>query len=232
MATSASSRLPRRQMAMAMVILCLLMAAILLIFFYAPTEATMGDVQRILYIHVSVAWCGLAGCLGMGTCGAIYLLRRRLEWDHWSQAAAEAGWLGATLTLVTGSLWAHEAWGVWWTWEPRLTALLVLWLIFAGIFLVRAGIEDPHRRARIGAVLAMLAVADIPLVVMATRWFRGMHPVAPEMDQRMRFVLLAAVVSFTAFFAFLVRQRRCQLELLERTVTLEAERSWAVNREL
>lgn len=226
MAASASSRLPGRQLAVAMVILSLLVAAILAIFFYAPTEATMGDVQRILYLHVSVAWGGLAGCLGMGTCGAIYLLRRRLEWEHWSLAAAEAGWLCATLTLVTGSLWAHEAWGVWWTWEPRLTASLVLWLIFAGIFLVRAGIDDPHRRARIGAVLAILAVADIPLVVMATRWFRGMHPVAPEMDLRMRLVLLVAVVSVTAFFVFLVIQRRFQLELSERAAAVEAQRSY------
>ena len=216
-----SCRLPVTQLAFAGVILCLLSAAFLLVFLYAPTEVTIGDVQRILYLHVSVAWCGLMGCLAMGVCGVGYLVRRRLEWDHWSQAAAEVGWLCVTLTLVTGSLWAREAWGVWWTWEPRLTSSLVLWLIFAGIFLVRAGVDDPHQRARVGGVLALLGVADLPLVMMATRWFRGVHPVAPEMDGQMRVAFLAAAVSFTAFFANCAFQRRRQLELAERTAVLE-----------
>ncbi len=215
--------LPVTQFALAGVIACLLTAAILLVFLYAPTEATMGDVQRILYLHVSVAWCGLMGSLAMGGCGVGYLVRRRLAWDHWAQAAAEVGWLCVTLTLVSGSCWARAAWGVWWTWEPRLTSSLVLWLIFAGIFLARAGVEDPHRRARVGAVLALLGVADLPLVVMATRWFRGVHPVAPQMDGQMRVALLAAAVAFTAFFAFCTIQRRRQLGLAERTAVLESQ---------
>lgn len=222
MRNSSFSGLTLKNLAGGGIVLGLVLTAILLIFCVAPTEATMGDVQRILYLHVSVAWCGLLGCLGMGTCGALYVARRNLEWDHRSQAAAEVGWLCATLTLVTGSLWAHEAWGVWWTWEPRLTSSLVLWLIFAGIFLVRAGIDEPHRRARIGAVLAILGLGDLPLVVMATRWFRGVHPVSPEMDHRMRLVLLAAVVSFTALFAFLAWQRQRQLGLGERVAVLES----------
>jgi heme exporter protein C len=146
-----------------------------------------------------------------------------LRWDHWAQAAAEIGWLCCTLTLVTGSLWAREAWGVWWTWEPRLTSAVVLWLIFAGTFLVRGAIDYPHRRARVGAVLALFGVADVPLVIMATRWFRGIHPVTPEMDPHMRLALLVAVVSFTAWFALLMNQRRRQLELFERVATVEAQ---------
>jgi len=207
---------------------CLVFASVLMIFFVAPTEATMGDVQRIVYFHVSVAWCGLAGCLAMGFCGAMYLVRRRLEWDFWSQAAGEVGWLCATLTLITGSAWAHEAWGTWWTWEPRLTSSLVLWMIYAGILLVRSSCEDPHRRARISGVLTIIGMCDVPLVMMATRWFRGVHPVTPEMDPRMRLVLLASVISFTALFAYLVAQRRRQLELSERAMQLETA-AWCVN---
>jgi len=210
------------------VVTCFVLASLFMIFFVAPTEATMGDVQRILYLHVSVAWCGLAGCIAMGLCGAMYLVRRRLQWDHWSQAAGEAGWLCTTLTLVTGSAWAHEAWGTWWTWEPRLTSSLVLWIVYAGIFLVRASIEDRHRRGRISAVLTLLGLCDVPLVIMATRWFRGVHPVAPEMDHGMRIVLLASVVSFSAFFAYLVVQRRRQLELSERATELETS-VWRAN---
>lgn len=203
------------------VVTCLVLASVGMIFFVAPTEATMGHVQRILYLHVSVAWCGLAGCVAMGSCGAMYLIRRRLEWDYWSQAAGEVGWLCTTLTLLTGSAWAHEAWGTWWTWEPRLTASLVLWIVYAGIFLLRSSIEDPHHRSRISAVVTLLGVCDVPLVIMATRWFRGVHPVAPEMDPGMRIVLLTSVISFSAFFTYLVMQRRRQLELSERATELE-----------
>jgi heme exporter protein C len=200
---------------------CLFAAAGGLVFGYAPTEATMGDVQRILYLHVSVAWCGLAGALGMGVCAAGYLARRRLAWDHCSQASAEVAWLAVTLTLLTGSLWARAAWGVWWTWEPRLLSSLVLWLIFAGVFLVRAATDDPHRRARVGAALALLAVLDVPMVLLATRWFRGVHPVAPQMDGRMRVALYASVLAIAALFGMLAFRRAKQIALFERTAALE-----------
>jgi heme exporter protein C len=194
-----------------------------LAFFIAPTEDTMGDVQRILYVHVSVAWCGLASCVAMGVCAAMFLSSKRLEWDHWSQAAAEVGWLCTTLTLVTGSAWAHEAWGTWWTWDPRLTSSLILWIIYAGIIFVRASIDDPYRRARIGGILAIAGLSDVPLVIMATRWFRGVHPVTPEMDSTMRLVLLCCVLSFMALFVYLIVQRRRQLGLSERVEQLEAD---------
>lgn len=192
-----------------------------LIFIFAPREITMGDVQRIVYLHVAVAWCALAGCVAMGLAGAAYLVRRTPRWDQWSQSAAELGWLCSTLTLVTGSLWAHEAWNTWWTWEPRLTATLVLWIVFAGYFLVRGSIEEPRRRARTSAVLAILALADVPLVIMATRWFRGIHPITPEMDWRMRLVLLASVAGFSALFVLLAAVRKRQLDQAEQVAGLE-----------
>ena len=224
----AQDRMSKVTVAAGALVACLVFASVLMIFFVAPTEATMGDVQRIVYIHVAVAWCGLAGCLAMGCCGAMYLVHRRLEWDFWSQAAGEVGWLCETLTLITGSAWAHEAWGTWWTWEPRLTSSLVLWIVYAGIFLVRSSIEDPYRRARIVGVLAVVGMSDVPLVLMATRWFRGVHPVTPEMDPGMRWVLLASVISFTALFAYLTAQRRRQLELSERAAQLETT-IWSAN---
>lgn len=199
----------------------LLAVAHWMIFCVAPREVTMGDVQRIVYLHVSVAWCGLAGCLALGIAAAGYLFRRTQRWDHWSQSAAEVGWLCTTLTLMTGSLWAHEAWNTWWTWEPRLTSSLVLWMLFAGYHLVRSSIDDPCRRAQTCSVLAVLMLADVPLVVMATRWFRGVHPVTPEMDPRMRMVLLVSVVSYTVFFAALTVARRRQLGVAAELTTRE-----------
>jgi heme exporter protein C len=216
------SRLSSLTFACGLFVTCLALSFVL-IFFVAPTEATMGDVQRILYLHVSVAWCGLASSLAMGFCSAMYLARRHLEWDYWSQASAEVGWLCMTLTLITGSAWAHEAWGTWWTWDPRLTSSLMLWIIYAGIILLRVSIEDPHRRGRAGGVLALAAVCDVPLVIMATRWFRGVHPVAPQMNLQMRSVLLANVLCFTVLFAYLIIQRRRQLEYAERAAQLEAD---------
>lgn len=192
-----------------------------MIFLFAPQEVTMGEVQRIVYLHVSVAWCGLAGCVAMGVTAAVYLAKRNPVWDHWSRATAEVGWLCTTLTVVTGSLWAHEAWNTWWTWEPRLTSSLILWLVFAGYFLVRSSIDERDRRARVGAVLAIMALADVPMVIMATRWFRGIHPVSPEMDVRMRLALLISVVSLTALFAWMAMFRCRQLDLDDRVRTLQ-----------
>jgi heme exporter protein C len=222
------NRLSTGTLAIGVLITCLVFASVWMIFFAAPKEATMGDVQRIVYIHVPIAWCGLAGCVAMGCCGAMFLIRRRLEWDFWSQAVGEIGWLCSTLTLVTGSAWAHEAWGAWWTWEPRLTLSLVLWIIYAGLFLVRSSIEDPYRRARIVGILSVVGMSDVPLVLLATRWFRGVHPITPEMEPRMKMVLWASVISFTALFAGLAVVRRRQLEVSERTTQLEIA-AWSAN---
>jgi heme exporter protein C len=201
----------------------LVAVALVMIFLWAPREVTMGDVQRILYLHVAVAWCALLGCVVMGVMAALYLVRRERAWDHASQAAAEIGWLCTTLTLATGSLWAHEAWNTWWTWEPRLTASLIMWTVFAGYFLVRSSIEDPDRRKRIAAVLAIVATADVPMVVMATRWFRGMHPVAPEMDPRMRLTLLVSVGAFVVLFGWLASLRKTQLAQAGHILLLEQQ---------
>jgi heme exporter protein C len=200
----------------------LVTAALWSIFFVAPTEVSMGDVQRIIYLHVAVAWCGLAAMIALGLCGGAYLVTRRLRWDFWAQALCEVGCLCTFLTLVTGSAWAHEAWGTWWTWEPRLTSSLVMWIMYCGMLLIRSSVDEPHRRARVGAVLAIIGIGDVPLVLMATRWFRGVHPVSPDMDPTMRMVLLASLISFTVLFAFLTTVRRRQLEIADQVAELEA----------
>jgi heme exporter protein C len=191
------------------------------VFVFAPEEQTMGSPQRIVYIHVSVAWFGLIGYLLAAVSSFMYLLRRNIAWDDWAQAAAEVGWVCASLTLATGSLWAHEAWNTWWTWDPRLTTSLVLWTIYAGYFVVRSSIADRNRRARVAAVLSIIGALDVPLVVMATRWFRGMHPVSPVMEPSMRVVLLLTAVSLIIFFAYLVVFRRMQLALQREVHALE-----------
>lgn len=204
--------------------------AVALVFFVAPTEATMGDVQRIVYLHVAVAWYGLLSMLVASATGAMYLTTRRLDYDHWSHAATEVGSLCSALTLITGSMWAHEAWGTWWTWEPRLTTSLVMWMMYAGLLLIRSSIDDPHRSARVCSVLAIICVCDVPLVLMATRWFRGVHPVSPEMDHTMRVVLLVSIVSFSILFTFLTIWRTRQLHRAERIELSELSSSLGMLR--
>ena len=203
----------RYELALMVGVAAMMAATILAIFFVAPTEATMGDAQRIMYVHVSVAWLALLGMVVAAATGLVYLARRDMAWDQWSQSAAELGWLCATLTLVTGSLWASAAWNTWWTWDPRLTTALILWAIYSGILLVRASLEGPHHRARISAVLAIVGLADVPMIVMATRWFRGMHPVSPAMQLQMRLVLVSSALAFATFFGVLFVLRRKQLGL-------------------
>jgi len=179
----------------------------------APLDSGMGDVQRVLYVHVSVAWLSLLSFLVMAGTGIQYLRHRDLPWDAWSHAAAEIGWLCSSLTLLSGSMWAHEAWGTWWTWDPRLTTSFILWMFYSGCLIVRESLTDTHHRARICAVLAVVGLLDVPLVTMATRWFRGVHPVSPEMEPLMRIVLATTVVAFTVFFFALLVRRQKQLWL-------------------
>ena len=203
----------RRRLVSCGVVALLFVACALSLAFIAPTETTMGDAQRVLYVHVPVAWIGILAFLLLGATSLLYLKTRRLAWDHWSTAATEIGWGACGLTLATGSLWARSAWGTAWTWDPRLTASFVLWLIYGGCLIVRRSIVEDHRRARIASVLACIGAADLPMVVMATRWFRGIHPVAPEMEPAMRFVLLVHIAAFTGLCVVLLDHRRKQIAM-------------------
>ena len=203
----------RRAWFLLMLVAILLSAAVPAMALLAPTEVTMGDAQRIVYIHVPVAWIGLLALLLMAGTGMTYLLTRNLSWDQWSQAAAELGWLCCGLTLLTGSLWAHAAWGTWWTWDPRLTSALILWMIYSGCLILRSQLDNPHQRSRLSAVFAIVGALDVPLVIVASRWFRGIHPPAAAMEPAMRAVLWCSVAGFTGLFLVLWVCRRSQLRL-------------------
>jgi heme exporter protein C len=196
---------------------CLFVGGLLLVAlianYLAPTESSMGVAQRVLYIHVSVAWAALASFVALTFCGMLFLATRNLAWDRWSQAWGETGWLCASLTLVTGSLWAHAAWGTWWTWDPRLITSFVLWGLYSGNLILRQGIADRPLRARMTALLATFGLADVPLTVMATRWFRGIHPVAPTMETSMRIALWTCVAGLTAVLVLSVIRRKALLDL-------------------
>jgi heme exporter protein C len=180
----------------------------------APEEKTMGAAQRILYFHVPVAWFSLVAFLTMAVTGALYLHSRYGGWDLWSQACAEVGWLCCTLTLLTGVLWARAAWNAWWTWDPRLTAVFLLWAIYSGYLLLRANLEDPQQSARFRAVLAVVGLLDLPMILLATHWFRGMHPEMPAMEPAMLVVLVSSTAACSVMFGGMIVWRRGKLRRL------------------
>lgn len=201
----------------------LLITAVVAIFFYAATETTMGDVQRIVYIHVPTAWFGMVAFLAMAFAGGMYLRTRDIRWDHWSQAFAEIGWLCCTLTMLVGSIWAKAAWNVWWTWDPRLSTVFLLWAMYSGSLVLRSNIDDQNQSARFRAVLAIVGALDLPMIYFVTRWFRGIHPASPQMEPSMRATLAISIVAFTVLFTLLVLRRRTQLDQTQRLTALEQE---------
>lgn len=190
----------------------LIVATMYLIFLYAPRERVMGDVQRIFYIHLPLAWNGLLAFAVTFVLSILYLKTRRAGFDRWAAASAEVGLLFTTLMLLTGSLWARAAWGVYWTWEPRLTTAFLLWLMYAFYLILRRYIEDREKMRLLAAVYGIVAFINVPIVFMSIRWWRTLHPVLIkasgfEMEPEMVFVLLVALGSFTALYGLLLWER-------------------------
>jgi heme exporter protein C len=146
------------------------------IFLYAPTDALQGSVQRIFYLHVSSAIAAFASFSVVLAGSVVYLWRESLTADRLARAGALVGVVFTTVTLVMGMLWAKPTWGVYWTWDPRLTSTLVLWIIYAGYLLVRR-LADPGRQAaRFAAVAGIFGFIDVPVVYFSVTWWRTFHP--------------------------------------------------------
>lgn len=186
-------------------------AALYAAFLYAPTEAVQGDVQRIFYFHVSLAWLAYLAFFIVFASSLLYLWKRADQWDRLARCAAEIGVVFTTLVLVTGMLWGRPIWGTWWTWDARLTTTLILWAIYVVYLMLRAYSSDRARGARYGAVLGIVGFADVPIVQMSVVWWRTLHPgpVVREggMTPEMLLAMLISLLAFTALFCFLLRQR-------------------------
>ena len=205
-------------------ILVLAIAAYLALVF-APTELVMGQVQRVFYFHIGTAWVGLLGFLFAAGLGITYLVTKDLKWDIVEVAAVEISVVFFFITIILGSIWARPAWNTWWTWDPRLTTAAVTELIYIAYFMLRAGIDDPERRARFGAVYALLGGLSAPITFMAIRLFRTIHPVVIggqsaaaqggfSMTGNMKVAFFFALFAFTVIFVdlFWNRIRLGQLE--------------------
>jgi heme exporter protein C len=209
-----------KQAIAAVIVVLLLAAAAYAAFFVAPTERSMGLIQRIFYLHVPSAWTAFTAFFICFIANLQYVIRRQPRWDWLGVSAAEVGLTFTTVVLVTGPIWAHPVWGIWWTWDARLTSTFVLWLLYVSYLLLRTLLEEPDRRALLSALFGIFAFIDVPLVFGAIRWWRTQHPQpvilgAPGsgLDPAMRTVLFFCWIAMLGLMALLLRQRY-QLEAL------------------
>jgi heme exporter protein C len=189
----------------------LLLVATYLALVYAPTEAVMGQVQRVFYFHVATAWVGMLGFIAAGVAGIVFLRSHNLKWDVIEVAAVEISLVFFFIAIVLGSIWARPVWNTWWTWDPRLTTAAITELIYLAYFMLRQGIEDPDRRARFGAVYTLVGALSVPITFMAIRLFRTIHPVVIgtpsaaaqggfNMTADMRLAFFFSLFAFTVIF--------------------------------
>jgi heme exporter protein C len=209
---------PRWLSVLDIITVILLIAATAMVFFYAPTEAVMGQVQRVFYFHVAAGWVGMLAFLVAAIAGVAYLAKGNRKWDIVGLSAIEIGIVFAFINIVTGSIWARPIWNTWWTWDPRLTTATVMELIYVAYLMLRQGIEDPDRRARFGAVYAIVGFLSVPLTFFSARLFRTIHPVVIgsneagaqgqfDMTPLMLQTFMFSLITFSFIFADLLWHR-------------------------
>lgn len=205
-------------------VLALLTAGLLIYALYlalevAPMERTMGDVQRIFYYHVPSAWTAFLLFAINFIASIVYLANRSSKADAIAVVTAEVGVVFCTIVLVTGPLWARPVWGIWWTWDVRLTSTLVLWLIYVSYLILRR-FSSGSQTAKLAAVLAVFGALDVPLVYFSIWFFRTQHPQpviggGGSLDSRMYHVLLINWLAFSCLAA-LICWSRYKLETIRR----------------
>jgi heme exporter protein C len=171
------SRLNRNVAILNWAALIAILVALGVIFFYAPVERTMGNVQRLFYFHVGSAWVGAVAFFVALVAGAMYLRRPHRKWDTLAVASVEIGLIFLTMTIVAGSVWARPAWNTWWVWSARLTLVTIAWLTYVAYFMLRGAIEDVERRSRFAAVYVIVAFVTIISAYLSIRLLRDIHPV-------------------------------------------------------
>ena len=199
--------------------------------FWSPRDAAMGEVVRILYVHVPNAWLAYLSFVVVFLASVGYLWTKRPILDAIAVSSAEIGVLFTGLTLVLGSIWARPTWGVWWTWEPRLVTTAVMLVMYIGYLLVRSLSTDLERRATRAAVLGIILVVDVPIVHLSVTWMNALHQLpsvlrpdlSPTLDRSMLTALAVMVGAFTILYGYLMAAR-VEVELGRQARSLAARR--------
>jgi heme exporter protein C len=210
----------KSRIAFTLVVAALVFSAAYAALFIAPDEKTMHLVQRIFYFHLPSWMTSFTAFFIVFISNVAYLRTRKPKWDWLGVAGAEVGVICCTIGLITGPLWARPVWGIWWTWDARLTTTFILWLLYVAYLLLRGLLEDPARKAVLSAIFGIFAFLDVPLVYMSNRLWRTQHPQpviaggqGSGLDPTMGKVLLLCVVAMFGVM-ILVLLDRYRLERL------------------
>lgn len=213
----------------------LILGAFAMVLFYAPVEQTMGVVQKIFYFHMSAAWVGMLAFLVAAVCGVLYLAKSDLKYDYLASSSVEIGLLFTLIATLTGMLWAKPVWNTWWTWDPRLTTMTIMAFTYIAYLLLRRGIDEPVKRARFGAIYAIIGAASVPLTFFSSRLLRTIHPTVfggnsgdMAMTSEMYQTMGVSVVAFTVLFVVLLSYRS---RLAAAEAEVEALRAAQMNEE-
>ena len=214
-----------------MVALLTVLVGLYLALVYAPADTLQGDVQRIMYIHVPTAWVAFFAFFVVFVSSLVYLWKRLPEADRLAYASAEIGVLFTGLTLIDGSIWGKPTWGIWWTWDARLTTTAILFVIYVGYLMLRSFVDETDRRARLAALVGIVGFIDVPIIYMSVLWFRTLHQPPSiqrgesSMPDTMLFTLLFNFGAYTRVYRFF-RVKRVRIESVNAIAqTLGAEKA-------
>lgn len=197
-----------------------LVALVLTGLLVVPADASQGDVQRLMYVHVPSAWIAYLAFFVTFASGLAYLWRRQLRFDRLAAASAEVGLMFTGLAIISGSIWGKATWGKWWDWDPRLTTTAILFAVYAAYLLLRQSVGERRLRARIGAAFGAIAFLNVPVVHFSVLWWRSLHqpptvlrPGDPTINHVLLAQLVGSVLAFTLAYLWLLA-RRVDLERL------------------
>ena len=185
--------------------------------FVVPADAAQGNVQRLMYVHVPAAWLAFLAFFIVFLMSVLYLIQRDARWDRVGDASAEIGVVFTVLTLLLGMMWGKPTWGVWWTWDPRLTTTAILLAIYVGYLALRSFADDEEKRARWSSIVGIIGFVNVPIVYMSVTWWRTLHqpPSSPRsVSPEILWTLLLNVAAFSIVYAYLM-VRRVRLAKLE-----------------
>ena len=178
--------------------------------FIVRADAAQGNVQRLMYVHVPAAWLAFLAFFIVFLMSVLYLIQRDIRWDRVAAASAEIGVVFTVLTLLLGMMWGKPTWGVWWTWDPRLTTTAILLAIYVGYLALRSFADDEDKRARWASIVGIIGFANVPIVYMSVTWWRTLHqpPSSPRsVSPDILWTLLLNVAAFSLVYAYLMVRR-------------------------